>query len=173
MSSRKTRSDDASTGTIMTTEMTSIIIALSAGGLMTKREVVGSPEGTTRKTNTTGEATMTTVDAQIPRHIPDRQLHPATGGHCLHMIDEEADLPLLTTAAEDHHLRTACEEAGLPLPTTATTLDLHHAGKQTATASITVKASPLIALRTAATHPPQNHNQDKRSKMRLWTSLLD
>lgn len=152
-SSPKKRSDDADTGTIiMTTKTIGIITALSVGGLMTKRGVFGSAEGTMRKTDTIGEATRIPVDTRNPLHIPD---------------------PLRLPAAEDHPLRITDEEAGLPLLTTAAGLDHRLASKRMATTSITARAFPLIAIHVVVIPPPPKHHRKRKSETRLRTSLLD
>lgn len=152
MLSPRKRSDDASTGTIITTtEMTTTITALGVGGQMRKRGVVGSAENTMRKIGTIGEATMTVVDRQSPQRTPDLQRRHAI---------------------EDHPLRIPHEEAGLPLLTIIAVLDHHPAGKQTATTSLTARAFPLIALRLVGILPPPKHNPETKTEIRLSTSLL-
>lgn len=136
----------------MTIEMMTITVATSGGGQMMRIEVVGTAEGTTRKTDTIGEATMTTVDAQILQHIPDLHHRPV---------------------AEDRLLRTATEEVGRPLPTIPAAPDHHLASKQMGTISTTARAFPLIALRLAATPLPQTNKPKKNPEIRLWTRLLD
>ena len=152
MSSPKKRSDDASTGTIITsTEMTTTITAPGVGGQMMKRGIVGSAENMMRKIGTIGEATMTVVDAQSHQRTPDLQRRRATG---------------------DHPRRIVHEEQGLPLPIIIVVLDHHLAGKQTATTSLTAKAFPLTALRLVGILPPPKHNPKRKIEIRLWTSLL-
>ena len=137
MSSPKKRSDTSTDTIIVTTEMMIIIAAPSVVGQMTETGIVGRAEGTMRKTDTTGEATMTTAGAQNLQHTLGLHHRPAVEDHPLRTVNEEADLPPLTIAAA---------------------LDHRFVSKQTVTASITEKVFPLIALRLVAILLPLKRN---------------